>query len=79
MQSLLYQGFDLAIFGMGTVFLFLTLLVIVTSLMSRIILAFEPEPTIAEAGSGSTLPEDPREIAAIAAAVQQFRADRQQQ
>jgi len=69
MESLLHEGVELAILGMGTVFLFLTLLVLMTTLMSRFILAFEPVL------DSQTELGNPRLIAAITAAVQQFRSD----
>lgn len=52
--------------GMGTVFVFLTVLVIAMTLMSRLIARFQPVP--AESG-----PSDD-EIAAIAAAVARHRS-----
>ncbi len=42
--ELLQQGFDLMLFGMGTVFVFLALLVVGTIAMSNIIARFFPEP-----------------------------------
>ena len=72
MGGLVQQGMELAALGMGTVFLFLSLLIGATMAMSRIILATE--------GAGATLdhtpdPVDPRELAAVTAAVHQFRAE----
>lgn len=49
-SNLLNEGFNLMIFGVGFVFVFLTLLVIVTSLMSWIIIKYEK--------SVGALPED---------------------
>lgn len=40
-SSLMDEGITLMLFGMGFVFIFLTLLVIVTSLMSKIITKYE--------------------------------------
>lgn len=42
--SLLTQGIELMIAGMGVVFVFLTLLVGVVTLMSRLLARFFPEP-----------------------------------
>ncbi len=71
MDPLLAQGFTLALYGMGTVFFFLTLLVLVTSAMSSIVQRFEPVVTIPAAESTS----DTRKMAAIATAIHQYRTD----
>lgn len=70
MSELLTEGFALLIMGMGTVFVFLTVLVIGTTLMSRIINRFfglpEPEPKRKRRPGPA---EDLSELAAVAAAV----------
>lgn len=48
MGSLLSQGVSLAIFGMGTVFVFLTLLIFATALMSLVVARFSPTNSDAE-------------------------------
>jgi oxaloacetate decarboxylase gamma subunit len=58
--GLLANGMMLMLVGMGTVFMFLTLLVVATGLMSRLVMKFQPEP------HATTQPE---EIAAITAAL----------
>ena len=73
-QDLLQQGLDLAIYGMATVFFFLTVLVFATSIMSRIVLAFTPLPPTPEPFSGSD--KDQRLVAVITAAVARFRDDK---
>ena len=42
-DGLLQQGIDLMLLGMGTVFVFLTLLVFCIKIMSKIVLTFFPE------------------------------------
>lgn len=47
-DTLMQQGMDLMIYGMGTVLVFLTLLVIATLIMSKLVMRFFPDPVIAE-------------------------------
>ena len=70
------QGVELMLFGMGTVVVFLGLLVLATTLMSRLVARYFPEPAPAPApvrpAGGNVTTED--ELAAvISAAVHQHR------
>jgi oxaloacetate decarboxylase gamma subunit len=65
--TLLEQGFTLMLVGMGTVFVFLTALVIAMTLMSRLVCRFQPLPP--PVGG----PDD--EIAAISAAIAAHRRE----
>jgi oxaloacetate decarboxylase gamma subunit len=71
MSELIMDGVNLMVMGMGTVFVFLTVLVIGTHLMSQIIMRLpasaEPEVTKSTASRASN--EDLAEVAAVAAAV----------
>jgi len=58
LQPLLQQGLDLMIFGMGTVFIFLAVLVAMTTLVSIIIRHFFPDDFVFEAGVSVDLPID---------------------
>lgn len=69
-SSLLNEGLTLMLFGMGFVFVFLTLLVFVTSLMSKLIIRYEknvgvipdegvPSPTTYIARHGSLITSAP--------------------
>ena len=71
-DTLLQQGLDITLFGMGIVFTFLLLLVFGTGIMSRIITRYfpEPEPT-APTPSLSSNSERLRAIAK--AAIEQHR------
>lgn len=78
-HSILEQGIDLMLFGMGTVFLFLTLLVIATAIMSAIIKRYFPDQLVpqhaAPAPSVGTDPANNRQLLAILqSAVDQHRA-----
>ncbi len=80
------QGLELMLFGMGTVVLFLALLVVFTTAMSRLIERFFPEPPAppapqpaAHALSTAVAPApavDDRLAAVIAAAVHAHRSRR---
>ena len=45
-QTLLQQGLDLTLYGMGTVYIFLTLLVFCTMIMSAVVDRFFHEPQL---------------------------------
>lgn len=78
-ESLLSQGFVLLSFGMGTVFVFLGLLVIVTTGVSRIIVNYFPEIEQPAETPKSPTPNSavsPRTIQIIKAAIEQHRAKR---
>lgn len=64
--SLMEQGLTLMLAGMGTVFVFLTTLVIAMSLMSAVAGRFRPE-------DGDTSGASEAEVAAISAAIARHR------
>ncbi len=64
--DILQQGLTLMLVGMGTVFVFLTTLVIAMSLMSGISRRLTPEPVVSDEVSAE-------EVAAITAAVTRHR------
>jgi oxaloacetate decarboxylase gamma subunit len=78
--SLISQSLDLMLFGMGTVFLFLLLLIGVTTLISRIILRFFPDQPMVGKPEGARIPApaglDPLTLKVIKAALDQYRARR---
>lgn len=78
-ESLINQGFDLMLYGMGTVVAFLAILVVATLGMSWFIRSFFPEaePPVkaVQSDSGANLP-DARLLAVIKAAIDQHRAKR---
>ena len=68
--SLLNQGLTLMLAGMGTVFVFLSLLVAAMTIMSSVTRRFEPAAALS--GTGGSGPSD-EEVAAISAAIKMHR------
>lgn len=64
-SELLQRGFELMLVGMGTVFTFLTVLVIAMNLMSRLAVLIEP--------NDSTDSPSAEEVAAITSAIARYR------
>jgi len=64
-NSLIDEGLKLMLAGMGTVFVFLTALVIVTTLMSRLVMRFQTKPIASDITD--------EEVAAISAAITRHR------
>lgn len=76
-QTLWQQGVELMLFGMGTVFVFLSLLIVMTTMMSAFIQRFvKPEPvqTPASATSEQSSANDQHLIAVISAAIHKYRS-----
>ena len=69
------QGLELMVYGMGSVVLFLALLVVCTTVMSTTVNRFFPEPQPVRRPSRKTTPveRDEELIAVISAAVHQHR------
>jgi oxaloacetate decarboxylase gamma subunit len=75
-ENLIGQGLELMVFGMGTVVLFLCLLVVATGWMSWLIARFFPEPEAPELtrpAAVAPMPGDPRLVAIIGAAIHRHR------
>lgn len=74
--NIISQGIDLLIFGMGTVFLFLTLLVFATSFMSWVLSKIQMPDQSAEQSSAPVAEPDKVEQV-ILAAISHFRKNHQ--
>ncbi|WP_221799335.1 OadG family protein [Oceanobacter mangrovi] len=76
--GLVTQGLELMVFGMGTVFVFLTMLVFVTGYMSKLVSKYAPEEAPVPAPSRKpAAPQqgvDPQLLKVLAAAVKEHRA-----
>ena len=77
-SSLLSQGLELMLAGMGTVFLFLTLLVGAMNVLARVAQRFSPDPVTAPVAPARPAggPSE-EEVAAISAAIAVHRRTRQ--
>lgn len=75
--SILDQGLNLMAFGMGTVFVFLTLLVIATSMMSRFIgkLFPEAEQELKSSARPAKQKDEQQIVSAIMAAIKLHRSN----
>ncbi|MEP4484296.1 MAG: OadG family transporter subunit [Halioglobus sp.] len=76
MQSdIVAQGLELMVYGMGSVVVFLALLVVCMTLMSTTITRFFPEPQVVRQTSRKPTPaaQDEELVAVISAAVHQHR------
>ncbi|KJH82569.1 MULTISPECIES: OadG family protein [Pseudomonadaceae] len=78
-SELLLEGVELMLFGLGSVFIFLVLLIVCIRLMSLLISRFDSAPTTQPASIKSaavTAEMDADLLAAIQAAIHQHRARR---
>lgn len=78
-STLIEQGFDLMLYGMGIVFTFLTLLVFMTTLMSNVIQRWFPEkeePVISPKPKTHSTTVSPLTLKIIQSALDQHRDQR---
>lgn len=75
MNEMMSSGIELMFIGMGIVFAFLTMLVVMVNIMSSMVQRFFPEAPISAVTPASALTShtDAGVIAAISAAVHQYR------
>ncbi len=83
MSELITAGFNLALYGMGFVFIFLILLVIVTTFMSTLVQRYmpAPAPVVPRRSTGKKTARGPsanadqgKLVAVISAAIRQHRS-----
>ena len=75
-EVLIEQGLDLMLYGMGTVFVFLTLLVIITASMSAVVLRWLPDDEKDVTSPREDSNVDARIVAIIEAALAKHRCRR---
>lgn len=75
--SLIDQGLQLMLYGMGTVLVFLALLVLITAAMSALVVRFSPAPApVGTPPVTAGAAADPQLLAVITAAIHQHRSGR---
>lgn len=75
MNEMMSSGIELMLTGMGIVYLFLAMLVVAIKIMTSIVTRYFPEaPAEITATPASKATDDPLIIAAITAAVHQYRS-----
>ena len=67
MENLVFEGFKFMVLGMGTVFAFLTLMIVAMNLQSYIVLKFFPEPVAKPDSSVNS--NKSAKVAAVSAAI----------
>ncbi|MGK0500408.1 MAG: oxaloacetate decarboxylase gamma subunit [Oceanicoccus sp.] len=81
-DNLMQQGVELMLYGMGTVFVFLAVLVVATTAMSALIARFaKPEPAIVGNARPIAAPNnanEPQLVAVITAAIHKYRSRHKQ-
>lgn len=76
-SELLLEGVELMLFGIGSVFVFLVLLIVCIRMMSAVIGRFDSAPAVHPASGGPAANElDADLVAAIQTAIHQHRARR---
>jgi oxaloacetate decarboxylase gamma subunit len=75
-DNLMQQGVELMLFGMGTVFVFLAVLIVATTFMSFLIQRFFPAKPLVlpQAANRATSTNDDQLVAVISAAIHKFRS-----
>jgi oxaloacetate decarboxylase gamma subunit len=73
MTEQMTSGFELMFAGMGIVFLFLTLLVVLINIMSALVQRYFPEIPLSKTVPGITVDIDKSVVAAITAAIHMYR------
>lgn len=73
-QTLMQQGVELMLFGMGTVFVFLALLIIATTIMSAVLRHFVPPEPAVMPPTRQVAGNDQQLIAVITAAIHKHRS-----
>ena len=69
----IFEGFKIMLLGMGTVFSFLVLMIVMMNLMSKVVHRFFPEPNDVENTPSTSHVDNAKKVAAITAAIMHHR------
>ncbi len=68
-----FEGLKIMLLGMGTVFAFLVVMIIMMNIMSKIVHRFFPEPNDVENTTSPAMTSTAKKVAAITAAIMHHR------
>lgn len=68
-----FEGLKIMVLGMGTVFAFLVVMIIMMNIMSKIVHRFFPEPNDVENTTSPAMTNNAKKVAAITAAIMHHR------
>jgi len=67
------EGFKIMLLGMGTVFSFLVVMIIMMNIMSKVVHRFFPEPNDVDNNTSPAMTNNAKKVAAITAAIMHHR------
>ncbi len=71
-----FEGLKIMLLGMGTVFSFLVVLIILMNVMSKVVHRFFPEPNDVENNTSPAMDNNAKKVAAITAAIIHHRTSK---
>ncbi len=74
--NFIYEGFKIMLLGMGTVFSFLVVMIIMMNIMSKVVHRFFPEPNDVANTTSPAMDNNAKKVAAITAAIIHHRSSK---
>ena len=71
-----FEGLKIMMLGMGTVFSFLVVLIILMNVMSKVVHRFFPEPNDVDNNTSPAMDNNAKKVAAITAAIMHHRSSK---
>jgi len=69
----IFEGLKIMLLGMGTVFMFLIVMIVMMNVMSKVVHRFFPEPNDVENNKSSAMENNAKKVAAITAHIMHHR------